>query len=161
MYDAHVEHEIQAAAGRHNLPPEIVRAIVAVESGGNPWAARYEPGYRWTIPKAKRPATCTQATEDVLQSMSLGPMQVMGAVARELGHRGWLTDLCFWEDGLEYGCAHLAKLKARYFDKHGWPGVVAAYNAGSPRRDASGLYVNQEYPDKVLKALGGEWPGEA
>lgn len=36
-----------------------------------------------------------------------------------------------------------------------WSGddVIAAYNAGSPRRAASGLYVNQGYVDKVREYL--------
>ncbi len=37
----------------------------------------------------------------------------------------------------------------------GWPGVVSACNAGSPRRLDNGKWRNQTYVDKVLAALGG------
>lgn len=161
MYDAHIQAQIRQAAFNHGLPSALVEAIVEVESGGEIYAARYEPGYRWTVPKAKRPANCTQTTEDIMQCTSIGPMQVMGAVARELGHAGWLGMLHSWDQGLDYGCAHLSRLKARYFGRYGWPGVVAAYNSGSPRKsEKTGLWVNQQYVDKILAQLGGEWPGE-
>lgn len=159
MFDSYVQTQIREAAFAHGLPVALVEAIVEVESGGIPWAMRIELDYRWTLPKAKRPGNCTQSTEDVLQRMSIGPMQVMGAVARELGHTGWLGELCDWPVGLAYGCKHLANLRARYFGRYSWPGVIAAYNAGSPRKsERSGLWVNQAYIDKILEQLGGAWP---
>ena len=77
-------------------------------------------------------------------------MQVMGAVARELGHTG-PSDLLDPPTGLFYGCLHLRRFRAKYDI---WPDVIAAYNAGSPRRVAGqiGPYVNQSYVDKVLAA---------
>ena len=90
-------------------------------------------------------------TERQDQMTSWGLMQVMGAVARELGHTGPLSDLLDPPTGLFYGCLHLRRFRAKYDI---WPDVIAAYNAGSPRRVAGqiGPYVNQSYVDKVLAA---------
>ena len=89
-------------------------------------------------------------TELIAQKTSWGLMQVMGTVARELGHRGWLSELCEPERGIYYGCLHLKKL----MDRHGnLSDTVAAYNAGSPRRDVNGKYVNQEYVDRFIRVL--------
>ena len=37
------------AAREHDLPLEILCALVRVESGGNPLATRYEPGYAYLL----------------------------------------------------------------------------------------------------------------
>jgi soluble lytic murein transglycosylase-like protein len=57
-------------------------------------------------------------------------MQVMGAVARELGLRTpYLTSLLQPETGVAYGVMYLAKLYKRH---QTWPRAVRAYNTGSP-----------------------------
>jgi soluble lytic murein transglycosylase-like protein len=82
-------------------------------------------------------------------------MQVMGATARELGFKGrFFTELCDPMEGLNYGCRYLVRLQREHFDRLGWPGVAAAYNAGTPRRLASGNFANQVYVDKVARAGG-------
>ena len=94
------------------------------------------------------------ATEWWGQRMSWGPMQVMGAVARELGFRRPFGALCDAYIGLQWGCQHLLSLKTRFLSGYGWEGVVAAYNAGSPRRGDDGKWVNQDYVDTVRKHGG-------
>ena len=81
-------------------------------------------------------------------------MQVMGACAREAGFRRWFTAMCDSYVGLQQGCQHLLRIKHRFFGHHGWEGVVAAYNAGSPRRGSDGQWVNQRYVDTVRKHGG-------
>jgi len=130
-----------------NVEPALVTAICLQESGGNPVAVRYEPGYRWISKHAEKPNICTKETEVVLQSMSWGLMQIMGATARDLGFTGWLTELLTPEVNLLWGCAYLEQLTSIY---NGVEDVVAAYNAGSPRRGKNGQYVNQPYVDSVL-----------
>lgn len=131
------------------IPPALVLGIIETESGGNPCAARYEQNYRWTIPSARRPGNCTQNTETVMQKTSWGLMQVMGAVAREYGYSGWLNSLTDPETNITVGVTHLEKLHKRFFKKHGMGGVIAAYNAGSPRVGTDGKFVNQKYVDLV------------
>lgn len=168
--------EITAAASRHGLPPDLVTAIVAVESAGNPWAWNPEPRYRyyWDVrtntffrapsPQelaSERPPADFRALggdpdqEWWAQAASWGLMQVMGAVAREYGFEApYLTKLLDPLPNLEYGCRHLARLRNRYLRQHGWDGVIAAYNAGSPRKSEAGLWGNQPYVDKVRKLFG-------
>lgn len=166
-------NEIHAAADHFGLPFWLVAAIVRVESGGNPWAWNPEPPYRylWDVrlgrpfraltaaeiqserPPADFPALAGDRDQEWwAQAASWGLMQVMGAVARERGYRGpYLTALLDPETALHYGCAHLASLRDRHHARYDWPGVIAAYNAGSPRL-AGGRYVNQGYVDKVFQA---------
>jgi soluble lytic murein transglycosylase-like protein len=152
---------IAASARRHGLPPDVVYGVCMQESGLDPFAVRYEPHYRWLVRDSRlRPPACSAATEHALQRMSWGLMQVMGAVIREQGRAGWLTETIGddpEEVGLqvEYGCRHLAKAVRR------WGGIepgLAAYNAGSPRRIAGGRYANQYYVDRVLN-FARQWEG--
>lgn len=152
-----IRDAIQAAAKRHDLDPAIVYGICIQESGLNPFAVRYEPHYRWLVrDRSLKPANCSDVTEQTLQRMSLGLMQVMGAVIREQGFRGWLTE-CLGDDPeeiklqLEIGCRHLAKGIQRWGLEEG----IAAYNAGSPRRGADGKLVNQAYVDGVMEKARG------
>ena len=79
-------------------------------------------------------------------------MQVMGAVYRELGYTGWLTEIIvFPVVQLEYGCSFLAKKIRRYGLDEG----ILSYNSGSPRK-SGGKYINQYYLDKV-KSYEKEW----
>jgi len=139
---------VNDAARRFGVPRETVAAIVEVESGGNPWATRYEPHYRWLFPFRNPQTSASQ--ERWQQRVSWGAMQVMGAVARELGFVGpFLSQLCDPETGLQYGCIYLARL----LDKHGTLlEAVSAYNQGAPRRRDDGKFRNQEYVDKVAAA---------
>jgi hypothetical protein len=85
---------IEKWAGVFSLDAAIVAGIVAAESGGNTWAARHEPNYRYLFyPGRMRPPGCSEETERNLQRTSLGVMQVMGAVLRERGYNGWLTEI--------------------------------------------------------------------
>ena len=160
-----MEHQtlIADAAGRHGLPANLVAAVVEVESGGDAWAFRHEPGFyeRYVKDDASVRAAppCSRETERRARAFSWGLMQVMGATARGLGFTGpFLAELTDPALNLEYGCRLLARLRGREHARHGWPGVVAAYNAGSARLDGQGRFVNQSYVDKIAKALGGKWP---
>jgi soluble lytic murein transglycosylase-like protein len=131
-----------------DLDPAIVWGICQQESGFNPAAVRYEPHYRWLVdPERVKPRLCSVDTEIVFQKVSIGLMQVMGAVYREHGYRGWLSEILLSQSSqLFYGCKHLAGL----IDRYGKVPGIAAYNAGSPRRNSDGRFVNQYYVDRVL-----------
>lgn len=132
---------IREKSEAYGLSPDIVWGVVMTESGGNPHVCRYEPAYRWTVTPAKvRPATCSVQTEEMLQKMSIGLMQVMGSVYRELGYRGWLTALFSDPEAqVDYGCRHL---KAK-ISKWGLDRGLSAYNAGVPTPS------NADYVQKV------------
>ena len=171
----------QEAARQKGLPIDIVQALVVKESTCRVLAWNPEPRYRylWDFkrnrpfrsltaaelaskippPDFPAPAGVDRDAEWWGQQSSWGYMQIMGAVARECGYTGqFLTGLCEPAINIEMGCRHLQGLAKRYLATAGWPGVVAAYNAGSPRVLGNGQYENQAYVDAVLKILGGNWP---
>jgi soluble lytic murein transglycosylase-like protein len=154
---------IESAAARHGLPAGLVEAVVGVESGGNTWALRYEPAFYERYVRQDKTvralAPCSLDTERQSRATSWGLMQVMGATARGLGFdKAFLSELTDPAVGLEYGCRLLARLGERHKASHGWPGAVAAYNAGSVRFGPGGGFVNQAYVDKIARKLGKEWP---
>ena len=146
------------------VPVDLVKAIVQVESSGNPWAMRYEPHYRWLYDVENRCAWVgdepfpalrgvSSPTEKIAQATSWGLMQIMGAVAREMGYRKpFLGELLRPSENLEMGCEYLKQLYRRFGSEHGWEGVAAAYNAGSPRRKEDGTWENQQYLDRLREA---------
>lgn len=152
----------------------FIRALIAVESGGDVFASRYEPhyAYLWDV-VANAPKRCygtyrpngflgvngvtSNHTEFIQQRTSWGPIQIMGAVAREYGYKGSFPALC-GELGVRYGVWHLLTLKRRLENKDfcQQSDLIAAYNAGWVRHSKDGRYVNQQYVDKVnaeLKAV--------
>jgi len=130
------------------VDPSVVYGVCVKESRLEPAACRYEPHYKWLFqPDSVKPAICSEATEIIMQKISWGLMQVMGAVYRELGYRGWLSEITADVDAqLMYGCLHLADKIGR----HGLRGGLSAYNAGSPTDK------NRGYVDDVLR-FAGEW----
>jgi soluble lytic murein transglycosylase-like protein len=128
------------AAQAHGLPIEWVLAIIEVESSNRWDATRFEPGYRWFWGKI----TCDQ--ERMGQATSWGPMQIMGAVARELGFEGKFEELLS-SLGIDYGCRHLANFVRRFGLTDG---AIRAYNTGRARPTRAG----DRYLAKVKAAMG-------
>ena len=98
----------------HDLEPALVCAVIEQESGWNPWAVRYEPGFLSRYVAPLYTAGKLSATEAYTRAMSWGLMQVMGQVAREHGFAdASLASLCDPAVGLEVGCrVFAAKLAA-------------------------------------------------
>jgi len=136
--------------GYENLFPFIM-GIIETESSFNPYACRYEPHYRWIYKPEEFyiSYSSTVETEIQFQKCSLGLMQLMGAVYRELGYKKPLSAV--FEDidaQISYGIRHFLK----FYKKYGTvQAAIAAYNAGSPRKASHGGYVNQGYVDKVVR----------
>lgn len=158
-----------------DLPLQLILAIITVESSGNPFAYRMEPPYRYLVDVRNsipfRELTKEEGRQDrapgdfpnikgvsssdsewMGQQCSWGPMQVMGAVAREHGFRGHFPQLCTPVDGVFFGCKHLQRYKKIYLKRYGWKGVAAAYNAGSVRFSKDCKLINQRYVNKVAAA---------
>lgn len=134
-------------ANHFELDPDLVKALIEVESAWDTWAVRFEPGWRWYLNPKKwsRLVQVSERTEEICQAMSWGLCQVMGTVARELGHKEDIPKLCEPEVGIYYGCKKLKKEIDR------WDSIrngLAAYNAGSPYRR-----VGQQYADKVTNVM--------
>lgn len=148
-WDKRVVEMAREAAIRHRLDPNWVYAVIQTESSGLISAIRYEPNWRYLV----RPSfyaeqlKITAETETQLQKFSYGLMQVMGSVARQYGYPDQLPLLLEPFRALEYGCKHLANFRKRFPTGRDW---IAAYNAGSPRKNPDGSYENEEYVKKVV-----------
>lgn len=146
MTEVDLTHMIETHPDRGILEVACVKAFCMKESSFREWAHKPEEHYQWLV---KSWLMSGSVTELWGQRQSWGLMQVMGATAREYGFKGdFLSELCDPYLGLKYGMIHLRTLLKRH---HGvWQDVIASYNAGSPRKDASGKYGNQAYVDAVL-----------
>lgn len=158
---------IRDIAAKYRLSPEFVAAVIQTESQGNVFCMRAE--VKKTMTEAGQvlfvsawryfeepdhfadqlKPYCSRPTEWVGQATGWGPMQVQGAVAREHGFTGWFSELCSWSLGVEYGCRHLRKKADRYGDDPAT--LYAAYNAGSPRKNNLGMFVNQGNVDNFMR----------
>lgn len=103
----------------------LVLAMIWQESypPGNPWMPRFEPNFIWFYDwKSRTPlADPSKSAEEnrararkvlgkdefLCQSMSWGPLQIMGSAARERGYEGMLYQLSLAEAGIKYGIRHL------------------------------------------------------
>lgn len=125
-------------AAKYGLDPVLVCAVIEQESSWNTWASRFEPRF---LARYVQPLGLSDLTETQLRSFSFGLMQLMGEVARELGYKGPLTQLCDPPVGLVLGCQHLAnKLKVAGGDV---PKALLLWNGGG----------NPAYPDQVLARM--------
>lgn len=152
--------EIEVAALKYGLQPDLVEAQVVVESGGYTNAHRVEMGFfeaymrpnrdwAFTIPNPHRYAA------------SYGLQQVMFVVAVELGFK--VTDppelLFVPEQGLEFGCRKLAECVAwanrDTFQADGdtrLRSALAAYNGGKKRNEPDlAPDRNADYAARVMK----------
>lgn len=145
---------------------KIVEALITIESSGDPWAWNPEPKYRWLwdikagrpfrqlsiaeigsgVPPSDFPCLIGDRDQEWWgQRASWGLMQIMGAVARETGFTGpYLTELLDPYENISMGYAFLRVLRNRYAH-YGTPGILSAYNSGSPVS-----YAGKLYADKIL-----------
>lgn len=143
---------VEKIAPEYGLDPDLVLAVIQIESGGKTWATRYEPHWKWfkDVPKWAKELSQSEETERVAQATSYGLMQVMGAVCREMNFRGYLTQVCITEVGIRCGCMKLQSLFKKYEVQDD---AIAAYNQGDNRKSPVGKYMNQSYVDKINAAL--------
>lgn len=135
---------------KYRVEPELVMAMVSVESSGDTKAIRYEKHYSYLYDQESfaRRNNISLDTEIVLQKSSHGLMQVMGGVARESGHTGPMSDLYEPKVGLQYGIAHLVKFIDKYDTLEE---ALSSYNQGGPYRDKTGNFKNKKYVEKVME----------
>lgn len=137
--------DIEAAAAAHGLDPDLVEAVVCVESSGKTHAYRYEPAF-WRRYLADTPEYADANPERV--AASYGLMQVMYTTAKDHGFSPTDPEFLFVPRmGLDYGCRHLARCLA-------WSGgnveqALAFYNGGRKGNEAP-PYRNAPYARKVL-----------
>lgn len=144
---------IERVADAHELDPNLVEAIVVMESAGMADAFRFEPAFYRTYLQ-KNAHYAGQIPRRV--GSSYGLMQVMFSTAEEHGYTDVPEKLFIPEIGLEYGCRCLARLVK-------WSGgnvrqAVAAYNGG---RGGWREPAPQAYADRVLATYRAVEKGES
>lgn len=152
MFD-YINPFIEDAAQNFRVDINIIKAIIAIESNASQWAAKFEPNtekYLVDPDKYAKKNFITVETEILLQKMSIGVMQTMGFLVRELGFNGPLLMLTDPQIAIFYGVKKLKLLFDQYNNEND---VISSYNQGSPRKNEDGSYMNQPYVDKVAFQL--------
>jgi len=143
---------ISAVGEKFEVDPNLIAAIIQVESSGVRYRLRAEPTFDYLVAPERwaKALGITKDTEVMCQKTSWGLMQVMGGTARDLGYEDHLVELVEAEIGIYWGTKYLAKQLKKY---QTIKGAAAAYNAGSLRIGKDGKIVNQVYVDKVMALL--------
>jgi len=131
-------------ATEYHIPPDLLCAIINVESEWNRWAVRYEPAF---LKKYILPLKLKSKTEQVMRACSFGLGQILGQSAIERGFHGDLPKLFCPQVNIEYVCKYIEMLKRR--KDYSWNDVISAYNQGNKRKNKSGEYKNKRYVAKV------------
>lgn len=121
----------------------LIASVIMVESGGNQFAIRYEPDFKYLheISLWSQRWVVSYSTCKILQQCSYGLMQIMGATAMDLGLKDIPTNLFDIEKNIKYGTKVL-KEKSKEWGNDPLD-IYAAYNAGTIRKTVRGLYLNQ------------------
>ena len=123
-----IEPIIEYMSNLYGVPTALIKATIKQESNWNVSASRFE-------------AHKTDA--------SWGLMQVLLATAKEiLGNSDLtITQLMNPKTNIEAGTKYLAKQLKRY--NGDLMSAIAAYNAGSAKKDANGVFTNNAYVQAV------------
>lgn len=118
-----IAQHIITASKATGISPNLLAAVIHQESGGNPFAIRYEPEFlkRYLEKKTKAdiegyvPTKCSFNTEVHARSTSWGLMQVLGQPMRERGFKGeFLSELLDPATNLKWGSEYLQTLLHKY-----------------------------------------------
>lgn len=131
-----------------NVPKPLLCAVIFCESAFRKKAYRFEPAFKSRYIDRNSNYKDLPDDEKEWLATSHGLMQIMGLTAIELGYQfDTMEQIYEPEINIEIGAFFLRKLFNKY---KSWEDAIASYNAGSPRYDSDGTYVNQDYIDKVV-----------
>lgn len=161
---------ISQLSDKYRIPSQLVFTIAKIATNTQMMSSLFDPTHRWLWDcQGMRPfrnltddetlSACAPQgfnhlgnhlsnidTEYTGQKTAWGPFLLKGSHARAAGFYGPFPSLCTEPDkAVHFFLIHMSKLRDRYFEKHGWAGVAAAYDAGRPRKDKEGRYVNRDY----------------
>lgn len=119
---------ITGASAKHNVEPNLIKAVIKAESNFDPMAHRAEPH---------------------IYDTSWGLMQVL------LGTAKWMTgddnllvsELLDPARNIDIGTQYLSYQLTKYKGKK--RDAIAAYNMGTVKKRPDGTYLNQPYVDRV------------
>lgn len=123
---AQLESTIERIAFQEKAPPELMLAICKVESSLRPTAVNHKDGNGRT---------------------SIGLCQIQLRTAQWMGYTGDEKGLYSVESNVKYSARYLAYQLRRY--DHVYDYAIAAYNAGSVRRNPNKKLINERYVRKV------------
>lgn len=123
------EDIIESASKSYQIPPEVIKGVIKVESNWDPNAKRYESH---------------------INDTSLGLMQILVKTARAVAGNPSLTSAQIIQPTLNImlGTKYLREQLNRYGKLED---TLAAYNAGSVKKTSTGEYINKVYVDRVMK----------
>lgn len=131
-----------------NVSFPLAQAIIRQESAWDPYAIRYEPEYNYLFTPEKFKKTSFE-TEIVAQKISWGLGQLMGALLREQGLTGFLSEALDPTVNITHLCKRIKTLEKISSNQND---IIAMYNGGPGailRKDSFGKYRNQAYVDSV------------
>jgi len=140
-------------AAQYQVNPYWILAIIQKESSSNPYQIRYEPAYHYLVEPSKyaKMLRITLPTEVESQKISWGLGQIMGAVARQQGHLGLMSELVQPELNVKHMCILIDHLKKKSHDPND---IFSMYNAGAKGlQKINGQYSNQIYVDQINEIL--------
>lgn len=146
---------IERIAARYSLAPDLVEAIVVIESSGQTDAFKFEPGY-WRRYCAGKPEWESWIPRRVASSYGL--LQCMYPTALLNGWEGEPEELFLPDVGLNAGCARLRYLLDWSMTFDATPearlsAALAAYNGGQLlNKPTDHPLRNQSYVVKVRRA---------
>lgn len=147
-----VERLIPEVGKRYGIEVALLRAIVEKESGGYPFAVRYEPGLsgqQWFQDTVKR---YHLDYDNPIVHSSIGPAQILTVICYNYGAIG-IPNLLLGDvkGSLGYGAQHLLTALKRY--KGDIRRAVSAYNAGHDTDTNYDSYVEpvMAYYQRFLK----------
>ncbi len=116
---------ILSASKATGISPEYIAGVIKIESGFQPMAEKAEPQ---------------------INDTSYGLMQILLGTGRMIVPNISVEQLLTPEININVGSKYLAQLYAKY---NSIDDMISSYNQGSPRKDASGNYLNQVYVNNV------------
>lgn len=124
------EDIIGTASKQYRVDPNLIKAVIHVESGWDPKATRAEPQ---------------------INDKSYGLMQVLLNTGRSVSGNDSLTASQLIQPSVNIliGTKYLGELRSKYKKLDD---AIASYNAGSPIKKA-GKYINQSYVNSVKRWL--------
>lgn len=137
--------EIERAAKDWRVDPDLLEAVVMIESSGNPHAVRYEPAFFDRYIRGKAEWAKWQPRR---VASSYGLAQLMFPTAREIGFRGEPEELFVPSVNLYYAGKLLSRLL--HWAKGNEAMALAGYNGGQRGYKAEGP---QAYAAKVLTEM--------
>lgn len=130
LTQGNLEQMAVTSATKWNIEPALLKSVVKIESDWNPSAYR---------PEVK------------IGDASWGLAQVLLSTARSVSGNKNLTvlDLVKADVNLDIAAHYLSQQFNRYGGNI--QDTLAAYNAGSVKRESDGSYINQDYVDKGMR----------